>query len=217
MNIFRNKEKKPKSLKFYLCLMGVLAGIYLVLVGILAIRNPKPEASAETSSVSVTASSDSTDEVDEPVPEEKKASTGDRVGSEQKKETKADSKSAALDNYGRGKDRYTKMGAQDVFSRINVSITNLEELENIVGASVDSVKSYLNIYASHNGIKASNCTVLDHVYVGFLSERIEIYMQYDDENGSLVTVLYEPANASHSSHVDVLPCQYTLKEIMKQV
>jgi len=38
-------------------------------------------------------------------------------------------------------------------------------------------------------------------------------MQDDDEEGSLETVLYKPANASHSSHVDVLPCQYSLKEI----
>ena len=103
-----------------------------------------------------------------------------------------------------------------MFSRVNVTITNAEELENIVGVSMDTVKSYLNTYASHNGIDAETCTVLDHVYVGFLSERIEIYMQYDDEEGSLVTVLYEPANASHSSHVDVLPCQYSLKEVQKK-
>lgn len=49
----RNKEKKPKSLKFYLCLMAVLAGVYLALVGILVIRNPKTEQTV-SSSVSVT-------------------------------------------------------------------------------------------------------------------------------------------------------------------
>ena len=51
------------------------------------------------------------------------------------------------------------------------------------------------------------------MYVGFLAARVEIYMQFNDEEGSLVTVLYEPANSSHASHVDVLPCQYSLKEI----
>ena len=71
--------------------------------------------------------------------------------------------------------------------------------------------------ASHNDIDASECTMLDYLYIGFLSERVEIYMQFNDEAGSLVTVLYEPANANHASHVDVLPCQYTLKEIQKKV
>lgn len=210
----RNKEKKPKSLKFYLCLMAVLAGVYLALVGILVIRNPKTEQTV-SSSVSVTESSIAEEE-DIPDEEQEKAPTGDRVGTNQTEETNKENKSTALDDYGRGKERYTEMGAQDVFSRVNVTITNAEELENIVGVSMDTVKSYLNTYASHNGIDAETCTVLDHVYVGFLSERIEIYMQYDDEEGSLVTVLYEPANASHSSHVDVLPCQYSLKEVQKK-
>ena len=48
-------------------------------------------------------------------------------------------------------------------------------------------------------------------------ERIEIYMQFNDDDSSLVTVIYEPANSTHSSRVDVLPCQYTLKEIQKQI
>lgn len=210
------KEKKPRSLKFYLCLMAVLAGIYLALVGVLAIRNPKTDPAVVSSSVSVIESSSSSETKTE-TKEPEKTPSGDRVGTDQKEETKKENRSTALDDYGRGKERYTEMGAQDVFSRVNVTITNAEELESIVGVSMDTVKSYLNTYASHNGIEAASCTVLDHVYVGFLSERIEIYMQYDDEEGSLVTVLYEPANASHSSHVDVLPCQYSLKEIQKQV
>ena len=109
------------------------------------------------------------------------------------------------------------MEKQDVFTPVNVSITNAEELESIVGASMDLVKSYLNIYASRNGIDTSACTVLDHVYVGFSAERFEIYMQFNDKARSLVTVLYEPSNAAHSSYVDVLPCQYTIKEIEKKV
>ena len=109
------------------------------------------------------------------------------------------------------------MEKQDVFTPVNVSITNAEELESIVGASMDLVKSYLNIYASRNGIDTSACTVLDHVYVGFSAERFESYMQFNDKARSLVTVLYEPSNAAHSSYVDVLPCQYTIKEIEKKV
>ena len=216
-NFFKNnKERKPRSLKFYLCLMGVLAGVYLALVSILAIRNPKtePEPASVSVSVSETAST-SENSKQEDTPSWNPA--GDRPGTDQTKDAGPDNKSGALDEYGRGRKRYTELGAQDVFSKVNVTVTNAEELESIVGVSVDTVKSYLNTYASHNDIDASACTVLDHVYVGFLSERIEIYMQYDDENESLVTVLYEPANASHSSHVDVLPCQYTLKEIQKKV
>ena len=38
-NFMKGKDNKPKSLKFYLCLIGVLAGVYLALVGILTIRN----------------------------------------------------------------------------------------------------------------------------------------------------------------------------------
>lgn len=216
-NIFRNKEKKPRSLKFYLCLMAVLAGVYLALVGILAIRNPKTEPAEVSSSVSVIESSSSSEVRTEPEKSAEKKPSSDNAGTEQKEEPIKEKRNTALDDYGRGKERYTKMGAQDVFSRVNVSITNAEELEKIVGSSMDTVKGYLNIYASHNDINAASCTVLDHVYVGFLSERVEIYMQYDDENRSLVTVLYEPANTSHASHVDVLPCQYSLKEIQKQV
>ena len=33
------------------------------------------------------------------------------------------------------------------------------------------------------------------------------YMQFNDEDKTLVTVIYEPANATHSSHVNVVPCQ----------
>lgn len=215
MSNVKKNEKTPKSLRFYLCLMLVLAGVYLALVAVLAIRNPKtetpevlPVSSAESSYVPEAETKEEEEEVNHP--------SGDRVGTQPAKEAKPDPKSSALEDYGRGKERYTVLGAQDVFSKVNVTITNEEELESIVGVGADTVKSYLNTYASHNNIEAAACTVLDHVYVGFLSERVEIYMQFDDEEGSLVTVLFEPANASHASHVDVLPCQYSLKEIQEQ-
>ena len=195
--------------------MGVLAGVYLALVCILAVRNPKtePEPASVSGSVTETISS-SENPGQKDTPEWNPA--GDAPGTEQTKDSETNNNSSALDEYGRGRKRYTEMGAQEVFSKVNVTVTNAEELENIVGVSADTVKSYLNTYASRGGIDAEECTVLDHVYVGFLSERIEIYMQYNDINKSLVTVIYEPANASHSSHVDVLPCQYTLKEIQKK-
>lgn len=218
MNIFKRKEKKPKSLKFYLCLIGVLAGVYLSLVGILAIRNPKTEQTADnTSSVSVSASESSTSEESSDTQQSEKRPADESAEPENVKGTKADNRSKELDDYGRGKKRYTEIGAQDVFTKVNVQITNQEELEGVVGVSIDTVKSYLNAYAAHNEVDASECTMLDYVYIGFLSERIEIYMQFNDEDSSLVTVIYEPANSTHSSRVDVLPCQYTLKEIQKQV
>ena len=133
------------------------------------------------------------------------------------KGTKPETRNTERDGYGRGKERYTELGAQDVFTRVNVKVTNQEELEGVVGVSIDTVKSYLNAYATHNDIDASEFTMLDYLYIGFLSERVEIYMQFNDESGSLVTVLYEPANSTHSSYVDVLPCQYSLKAIQKQV
>ena len=217
-NRFRNKEKKPRSLKFYLCLMGVLAGVYLALVGILAIRNPKTEQTADnTSSVSVSVSESSTSEEETEGRQPEKKPADDSAEPEAVKGTKVDHRNTDLDDYGRGKKRYTELGAQDVFTKVNVRITNQEELEGVVGVSIDTVKSYLNAYAVHNEVDASECTMLDYVYIGFLSERIEIYMQFNDDDSSLVTVIYEPANSTHSSRVDVLPCQYTLKEIQKQI
>ena len=214
----RSRKRRCKSLKLYLCLIGILAGIYLALVGILALRNPKTDQTADnTSSVSVSVSESSTseEETESRLPE--KRSADDSAEPEAVKGTKAEHRNTDLDDYGRGKKRYTELGAQDVFTKVNVRITNQEELEGIVGVSIDTVKSYLNAYAAHNEIEASECEMLDHVYIGFLAERVEIYMQYNDENGSLVTVIYEPANNTHSSRVDVLPRQYTLKEIQKQV
>ena len=207
------KDNKPKSLKFYLCLVGILAAAYIVMTGILAMRNPKTEPETASTSVSIIESSGSSEVKDQTDTSVEDNPFGDRVGTEQAEIPESEPGSTVTDDYGRGKKRYTKMEAQDVFTWVNVSVTNAEELESIVGASKDTVKSYLNIYASHNGIDASACTVLDHVYVGFLAERFEIYMQFNDEKGSLVTVIYEPANSSHASHVDVLPCQYSLTEI----
>ena len=188
----------------------------LALVGILAIRNPKKEPEPVTSSASVTESSSIPEEETETQQAEKKPAD-ESAEPETVNGTKPDHRNTELDAYGRGKERYTELGAQDVFTRVNVKITNQDELEEVVGVSIDTVKSYLNTYAAHNDINASECTMLDHVYIGFLYERVEIYMQFNDETGSLVTVLYEPANSTHSSHVDVLPCQYTLKEIHKKV
>ena len=216
MNIFKRKEKKPKSLKFYLCLIGVLAGVYLALVGILAIRNPKTEQADNTSSVSVSVSERSTSEESSDTKQPEKGPADQSAEPETVKGTKADHRNTEPDDYGRGKKRYTELGAQDVFTKVNVQITNQEELEGVVGVSIDTVKSYLNAYAAHNEVDASECTMLDYVYIGFLSERIEIYIQFNDADSSLVTVIYEPANSTHSSRVDVLPCQYTIKEIEKK-
>ena len=213
----KGKDNKPKSLKFYLCLVGILAAAYIVMTGILAIRNPKTEPETASTSVSVIESSGSSEVEDQTDTSGEDKPSGDRVGTEQAEIPESETRKTVTDDYGRGKKRYTKMEAQDVFTWVNVSVTNAEELESIVGASMDNVKSYLNIYASHNDIDASACTVLDHVYVGFLAARVEIYMQFNDEKGSLVTVLYEPANSSHASYVDVIPCQYTIKEIEKKV
>jgi len=70
-------------------------------------------------------------------------------------------------------------------------------------------------YASHNEIDATRCGMLAHQYIGHYGDRIEIYMRFNDEEKTLVTVIYEPANSTHSSHVDVVPCQYTAAEIRK--
>ena len=96
---------------------------------------------------------------------------------------------------------------------VSVKVTNKEELSKIAGAAYDTIRSYLNIYAAHEGVDATEVTILDHVYVGALGERIEIYCAYNDEAETLVTVIFEPASEAHGSHVDVVPCQYTLKEI----
>ena len=141
----------------------------------------------------------------------------DKTGEEKPEKGVTVEEKSETDEYGRDGDQYTNAEAQDVFSRVKVSVTNEEELERVVGVSIDRVKRFLNIYASHNGIEAQTVTMLDYVFAGELAERMKIYMQYDDPDQTLVTVLFEPANANHSSHVDVLPCQYSLKEIQKQV
>ena len=130
VNIFNRKEKKPRSLKFYLCLIGVLAGVYLALVGILAIRNPKKETEPVSSSVSVTenSTSEEKEETQEPVKKPSDESAEPKTA----KGTKSEIRNTELDDYGRGKKRYTELGAQDVFTRVNVRITNREELECVV-------------------------------------------------------------------------------------
>ena len=136
----------------------------LALVGILAIRNPKTEPEAVSSSVSVIESSSTSEEkpkIEEP---KQKPQADESADPKSTKGTRPETRNTELDGYGRGKERYTELGAQDVFTRVNVKVTNQEELEGVVGVSIDTVKSYLNAYAAHNDIDASECTMLDYLY-----------------------------------------------------
>ena len=230
------RKKKPRSLRFYLCLLGSLAGIYLVLVAVLAIRNPVNKDGADTSTVVETDQSSGTDDT---------ADTDDGLAADRDKvtDTKADTKTDGtsdadepavktepasvwsgtdteedpLSRYGRDGEQYTQMQASDTVLPVSVSVSNKEKLENVVGVACDSVRSYLNIYAAHENLEATEAEMLDYILVGELGERYEIFMQYNDEEQTLVTVIFEPADSNHSSHVDVVPCQYTAKEIKKQV
>lgn len=209
-------------MKFYLCLMGVLAGIYLVLVAILAIRNPPADKSG-TAASSVTTEAGVAEGTDLPVirpessGEDKEQETAPTVQAEQAagREKLQEQKKDETEKYGRGKNRYTTFDAQDIFTKVNVKIVNKKELRSVVGAGLDIVKSYLNAYASHNEIVATKCRMLAHQYIGHYGDRIEIYMRFNDEEKTLATVIYEPANSTNSSHVDVVPCPYTIKEIKK--
>ena len=185
----------------------------------MAIRNP-PADRTETASSSVsTEGSVSVPAVEEPVPLPSESDHEDEelitvTPSETEKNQNKDKKGDA-GHYGRGKERYTIFDAEDVFTKVNVKIANEKDLRAVTGASYDTVKSYLNTYASHNGVEATRCRMLAHQKIGELGDRIEIYMRFNDEEKTLVTVIFEPANSVHSSHVDVVPCQYTVKEIKR--
>ena len=219
----KRKSKKPKSLKFYLCLMGILAGIYLVLVAVLAIRNPvenKTETASSSVSTEVRAPKSKVEKLlpsaSEPTKEDEEQSAVPAEETEDVQKQNEESqkqKTDDVDAYGRGKERYTTFDAEDIFTKVNVKIPNEMDLRAVVGASYDTVRSYLNIYASRNEISATKCRMLTHQYIGQLGDRIEIYMRFNDEAKTLATVIYEPANSTHSSHVDVVPCQYTATEI----
>ena len=221
----RRKSKKPKSLKFYLCLMGILAGIYLVLVAVLAIRNPvenKTETASSSVSTEVRAPKSKVENLlptpSEPAKadeEQSAASAEETEDVQEQDEEPQKQKTEEVDAYGRGKERYTTFDAQDIFTKVNVKIPNEMDLRAVTGASYDTVRSYLNIYASRNNIEATKCRMMAHMYIGQLGDRIEIYMRFNDEAKTLVTVIFEPANSTHSSHVDVVPCQYTAMEIKK--
>ena len=206
-------KRKQKSWKFYLCLMGILLGTYFVIIAILAIRNPKKEPEP---AVTVSSSSETETLPEEiPVSEEQKATITETPTPDVKEEEKEQTKTDPSD-YGRDGKRYTVMKASDTLASVSVKVTNKEELSKIAGAAYDTIRSYLNIYAAHEGVDATEVTILDHVYIGALGERIEIYCAYNDEAETLVTVIFEPANEVHSSHVDVVPCQYTMMQIKKK-
>ena len=68
-------------------------------------------------------------------------------------------------------------------------------------------------YLEQHGLEADTATVLLDRYAGTSYGREEYYIQFHDEKETLVTFLYYPPQEEHGAYLDVLPCQYTQKEI----
>ena len=196
------RRKKERTWKFYVVLAGILAGVYLLIVTVLAVRNPKIE---RTNTVTVSSASSVLQEAADPEHIYNALATPTPYPTDKPMPTKEPDDVKDTDRYGRDKERYTQMDTSDVISAVSIKVTNREKLTDLVGGAYDMIRSYINIYAAHEEIAATEIEMKDFIYTDELASRYEIRMEFNDEDKTQVIVIYEPANAAHCSFIDVVP------------
>lgn len=113
--------------------------------------------------------------------------------------------------------RYTKITVgyltEDMEWRDFVDLQNSGSMQETLGADYGGVAILLESYLEQHGLEADMATVLLDRYAGTSYGREEYYIQFNDKEHTLVTFLYYPSQGEHGAYLDVLPCQYTQKEI----
>ncbi len=122
-----------------------------------------------------------------------------------------------FDEYYWGGKRYTEISVgyltEDMEWRDFVDLKNSESMQETLGADYGGVAILLESYLEQHGLEADTATVLLDRYAGTSYGREEYYIQFEDKEETLVTFLYHPPQGGHGAYLDVLPCQYTLKEV----
>lgn len=123
-----------------------------------------------------------------------------------------------FDEYYWGKKRYTEYTAnylnEDMQWREFVTLKNNESMKKTMGANYGPER-LLESYLEQHDISAKTATVLLDRYGGTSEGREEYYVQFDDKDSTLVTIIYYRAINQHGCYMDVLPCQYTEQEVQQ--
>lgn len=122
-----------------------------------------------------------------------------------------------FDEYYWGGKRYTEITVgyltEDMEWRDFVDLQNSGSMQETLGADYGGVAILLESYLEQHGLEADMATVLLDRYAGTSYGREEYYIQFHNKEETLVTFLYYPPQGGHGAYLDVLPCQYTQKEI----
>ena len=122
-----------------------------------------------------------------------------------------------FDEYYWGGKRYTYITAgyltEDMQWRDFIEIEGGETMEETMGYNYGGAAILLESYLEQHSLQADTATVLLDRYGGGSYGREEFYVQFDDEEETLVTFVYYKAQGEHGAYLDVLPCQYTEEEI----
>lgn len=121
------------------------------------------------------------------------------------------------ENFGRDKERYTE---KTIIYETDMKLVSLDSTDICKEISCDSyiLKEYLTAFAGKQKLVCDCGKILDYCYAEMedATRKIYIFVQLDDSNQTLATVIFEPATTEAAAYYDVLPCQYTLQEIVEQ-
>lgn len=222
------KKKRKLPGKFYAALIFAAAALMLVILCNLTGRGDSDTVSVQTESAreeKAPAEADSAGEPEESqkIPaEEAEPDRGEELpGWTAPEEPEGTGAGAGLDlgEYYWGKKRYTEITVgyltEDMQWRDFVDIRNGETMEETMGTDYGGVAILLESYLDQHNIQADTATVLCDRYQGASYGREEYYIRFNDSQRTLVTFLYYPPQGEHGAYLDVLPCQYTEKEIQR--
>lgn len=112
----------------------------------------------------------------------------------------------------------------------NKTVTDEDEVDADVEIDISTIQSeiYLNKtkisdairdYLAKQNIQCKTATALEYRYEDLETADIvyDIYFLLDDEDNTLLTMCYEPAENSPQIKISIAPCEYTYDEILSQI
>lgn len=121
------------------------------------------------------------------------------------------------ENYSRGKERFTE---KTLIYETDMEMISLDSTDicKEIGCNSYILREYLTAFAGKQKLTCDSGEILDYCYADMedATRKIYIFVRLDDSNQTLATVIFEPATIEDAAYYDVLPCQYSLQEIMKQ-
>ena len=159
-----------------------------------------------------------TDQVDTESTSEEHAAS-ENISSVEPSKDNAEGETGAEEKWGRDGKRYTELKEAKTISewaaQKHVRISNSDLLYNISDSDRSRINSYVSAYASNQDIDADSAKILGTQYLEDGSIR-EFYISYNDDGGSLATIVFEEADGENDVYIDVVPCGWTREEIEKQ-